>query len=151
MWQKGRMGTPPDERWDLGEDRLRQLVRLRAQRNRVLSAADEDKLLEEAVTRLDLSLDRARGVLYAEIQNNNVCLESDLDERVQELVTSIAGVKERLSRRDFEQIAAFYASRLKVPAETARKKLKRIMEEEGIAPKRAGLIPSESWYRRIKA
>lgn len=150
MWQMTRQSTPPEERWDLNDDRLRQLVRLRSQRGRVLSAADEDKLLEEAVTRLDLPLDRAQGIIYAELRNNSISLESDIDNRMLELLTSIAGAKGRLSRRDFERIAAFYASRLKVPVEVTRKKLKRIMEEEEIRPMRAGLIPSRSWFRRIR-
>lgn len=150
MWQTSQYGAHNDERMYQGEDRLRQLVRLRAKRGRILTAADEDKLLEEAVTRLDVSLDRARGVIYAELQNSNIELETDIDENMQELAKSIAGSKERLSRADFERIATFYASRLKTPVETARRKLKRIMEEEGISARRAGVIPSRSWYRRIK-
>ena len=70
--------------------------------------------------------------------------------QMQELVKSVADAKGRLSRRDFERIAIFYASRFKIPVETCRQKVKKIMEDEGISPQRAGFIPSRSWYRRIK-
>ncbi|MEI7601425.1 MAG: hypothetical protein WCJ41_19180 [Aestuariivirga sp.] len=151
MRQASQYGNNQDEYWSPGEERLRQLVRLRTQRGRVLTAGDEDKLLEEAVTRLDVSLSRARGVLYAEMQNGNIELETDIDDRMQELVKSVAGAKDRLSRHDFERIAVFYASRLKSPVEACRQKVKKIMEDEGISPRRAGFIPSRSWYRRIKS
>ena len=45
------------------EERLRQLVRLRGKRARIISSQDEERLLEEAVTRLGVPLERARGVL----------------------------------------------------------------------------------------
>ena len=146
MRQASQYGINQDEQSSPGEERLRQLVRLRTQRGRVLTTDDEDKLLEEAVTRLDVSLNRARGVLYAERQNGNI----ELDDRMQELVKSVADAKGRLSRRDFERIAIFYASRFKIPVETCRQKVKKIMEDEGISPQRAGFIPSRSWYRRMK-
>lgn len=150
MRQASQYGINQDEQSSPGEERLRQLVRLRTQRGRVLTTDDEDKLLEEAVTRLDVSLNRARGVLYAEMQNGKIELETDIDDRMQELVKSVADAKGRLSRRDFERIAIFYASRFKIPVETCRQKVKKIMEDEGISPQRAGFIPSRSWYRRIK-
>lgn len=51
MRQASQYGINQDEQSSPGEERLRQLVRLRTQRGRVLTTDDEDKLLEEAVTR----------------------------------------------------------------------------------------------------
>lgn len=140
----------PDDNGPAAEDRLRQLVRLRSQRGRVLTAVDEDKLLEEAVTRLGVSLDRARGILHSELHNGQIALESDLEDTVSQLMKSLAGTGKKLSRRDFEAVANFHAARRKVPLETSRQAVKRLMEEEGISPKRAGLLRSKRWYRRIK-
>lgn len=133
------------------EDRLRQIVRLRSQRGRVITAADEDKLLEDAVTRFGVSLDRARGVLHSEIRNGQIALESDLEDTVSQLVKSLAGSGKKLSRRDFEAAVSFYAARRKIPLESSRQAVKRLMEEEGIAPKRAGFMQSKRWYRRIRS
>lgn len=132
------------------EDRLRQIVRLRSQRGRVITSVDEDKLLEEAVTRLGVSLDRARGVLHSEIRNGQIALESDLEDIVGQLLKSLAGPDRKLSRRDFEAAVNFYAARRKVSIENSRQAVKRLMDEEGISPKRAGLLRSNRWYRRIK-
>jgi hypothetical protein len=132
------------------EDRLRQLVRLRGQRGRVISAADEERLLEEAVTRLGVSLERARGVLHAEMQRGQISLESDLEDTVAELLKSFAGPRKKLSRRDFEMIANLHATQRKTPIESARAMVKRLMEEEDISPRAAGILRTKRWYRRIK-
>lgn len=136
---------------DDAEDRLKQLIRLRSQRGRVLTAADEDKLLEDAVTRLGVPLDKARGILHSELEKGQISLESDLEETTMELMKALAGDRKALSRRDFEAVASFYASRRKVPFEASRQSVKRLMEEEGISPKRAGILRTKRWYKRIKA
>ena len=132
------------------EDRLRQLVRLRSQRGRVLTSADEGRLLEEAVTRLGVSLDRARGILHAETQNGQIALESDLEDTAAELLKSFAGSRKKLSRRDFEAISSFYAGQRRIQIDAARQMVKRLMEEEDIAPQAAGILRSKRWYRRVK-
>lgn len=136
---------------DEAEDRLRQLVRLRSQRGRVLTAVDEDKLLEDAVTRLGVPLDKARGILHSELERSQIPLESDLEETTMDLMKALAGNRKSLSRRDFEAIANFHAARRKIPIEASRQSVKRLMEEEGLSPKRAGLLRTKRWYKRIKA
>lgn len=133
------------------EDRLRQLVRLRTQRNHILTTTDEDRLLEDAVTQLGLSLERARGIILSETGNGKVELETDLEETIADLLKSLAGSKKRLSRRDFEALAAFHSSRSKRPVVESRLAVKKIMEEEDIAPRRSGLMATTRWHRRIKA
>ena len=133
------------------EERLRQLVRLRGKRSRVITSEDEERLLEEAVTRLGVSLERARGVLHAETQNGQIALESDLEDTLVDLLKSFAGTRKRLSRRDFEVISSLHAARRRISTETSRQMVKRLMEEEDITPRAAGLLRSRRWYRRIKA
>ena len=133
------------------EERLRQLVRLRGKRSRVITSEDEERLLEEAVTRLGVSLERARGVLHAETQNGQIALESDLEDTLVDLLKSFAGTRKKLSRRDFEVISSLHAARRRISTETSRQMVKRLMEEEDITPRAAGLLRSRRWYRRIKA
>lgn len=132
------------------EDRLRQLVRLRTQRNHILTTADEDRLLEDAVTQLGLSLDRARGIILSETGNGKVELETDLEETIADLLKSLAGSKKRLSRRDFEAMVAFHSVRSRRPVPESRLAIKKIMEEEDILPRRSGLVPTTRWHRKIK-
>ena len=139
-----------DEHTFDADDRLRQLVRLRGQRGRVISAAEEERLLEEAVTRLGMSLERARGVLHAEMLRGQIPLESDLEDTVAELLKSFAGSRKKLSRRDFEVIANLHAAQRKIQIESARAMVKRLMEEEDISPRAAGVMRTKRWYRRIK-
>ena len=132
------------------EERLRQLVRLRGKRARVITSEDEERLLEEAVTRLGVPLERARGVLHAETQNGQIALESDLEDTLVDLLKSFAGTRKRLSRRDFEVISSLHAARRRTPIETSRQMVKRLMEEEDISPRAAGIMRTKRWYRRIK-
>lgn len=134
-----------------GEERLRQLVRLRAQRGRMLTTADEDRLLEEAVTRLGVPLNRARGILLSETESGEIALETNLEDTIVDLMKSLAGPKKRLSRRDFEAVAAFHAARCRRPLDASRQAVKKIMEEEDISPRRNGILATKRWYRRIKA
>lgn len=132
------------------EERLRQLVRLRGKRARVISSQDEERLLEEAVTRLGVPLERARGVLHSETHNGQIALESDLEDTMVELLKSFSGTRKKLSLRDFEAISSLHAARRRIPIETSRQMVKRLMEEEDITPRAAGLLRSKRWYRRIK-
>lgn len=132
------------------EDRLRQLVRLRGSRARVITSEDEERLLEEAVTRLGVPLERARGILHSETQNGQIALESHLEDTLVELLKSFSGTHEKLSRRDFEAISSLHAARRRIPIEASRQMVKRLMEEEDITPRAAGLLRSKLWYRRIK-
>lgn len=133
------------------EDRLRQLVRLRTQRNRVLTTKDEDRLLEDAVTQLGLPLDRARGIILSETGNGEIEVETDLEDTISDLLKSLAGPKKRLSRRDFEAVAAFHSTRCRRSVEDSRSAVKKIMDEEDIVPRRAGILATTRWHRRIKA
>ena len=116
----------------------------------MISAAEEERLLEEAVTRLGMSLERARGVLHAEMLRGQIPLESDLEDTVAELLKSFAGSRKKLSRRDFEVIANLHAAQRKIQIESARAMVKRLMEEEDISPRAAGVMRTKRWYRRIK-
>jgi len=132
------------------EDRLRQLVRLRGKRARFITSEDEERLLEEAVTRLGVPLERARGVLHSETQKGQIALESDLEDTLVDLLKSFSGSHKRLSMRDFEAISSLHAARRRLPIESSRQMVKRLMEEEDITPRAAGLLRSKRWYRRIK-
>jgi hypothetical protein len=132
------------------EDRLRQLVRLRGGRARVISSEDEERLLEEAVTRLGVQLERARSIIHSETQNGQIALESDLEDTMVELLKSFSGTHEKLSQRDFEAISSLHAARRRIPIEASRQMVKRLMEEKDITPRAAGLLRSKRWYRQIK-
>lgn len=133
------------------EDKLRQLIRLRGQRGRILTAADEDRLLEEAVTHLGVPLDRAQGVLLAETSHRQIALETGLEETAAQLIKALAGSRKKLTYQNFEAIANFYASQRKIPLETSRQMIKRLMEEEDISPAGKGFFMSTRWYRRLRS
>ena len=67
-----------------------------------------------------------------------------------DLLKSFSGTRKKLSLRDFEVISSLHAARRRIPIETSRQMVKRLMEEEDITPRAAGLLRSKRWYRRIK-
>ncbi len=133
-----------------GEARFLELVRLRTMRNKVLSAQAESELLNDAVSRLGVPLNRARGILLSETDSSRIELESDLDDMAVGMLTSMAAPKSKLSSKDFDLVVRFYSMRVRKTEADARLKVKRLMEENAIAPKPRGLFRSLRWYRRIK-
>lgn len=132
------------------EEKLRQLVQLRGQRDRLLSLSDEEKILEEAVTQLDLPLGRARGILLAAADSESIEIESDLERVSGAMISALAGASRTISYDDFEAVVKFHAARTQSSTEDSRKAVKKLAERETVAPRRSGALFSTRWFRRIK-
>jgi hypothetical protein len=64
----------------------------------------------------------------------------------------MADRRSRVTREDFDKAADFYRSRTgtTVTPVEARKRVKRIMEEHSLEPRRSGrLLKTQRWYRQI--
>ncbi len=145
-WEQPEM----EEYASMEEERFRELIRLRTMRSKVLTAADEAELLNDAVRRLGVPLNRARSIMLAEADTKSIELESDLGDTAVAMMKSMASPKGKLSRTNFELIVQFYKSRMRGTDEQAKTRIKQLMLENAIEPKPNGLLRSLRWYRNIK-
>lgn len=142
---------------DAGDSRRRfaDAIRIEAMDGGFIRAEDERRLLQDGMSRYNLSLEEARGVLLSTVNDQGYTLQRTTEAEISELLTMQAakGRRRRLSRAQFEQAAEMYRmkARGRVPMEEARQRVKVLMQEHDIEPKRAGwVIRSKRWYNSIK-
>lgn len=132
--------------------RFKEFLKLHLRRQRFLTQEQEARLLEEAVLRYNLTADEANGALRAAADDADIVTEAELLNSSVQLLKAMADKKNRISREDFDKAADFYRSRTGTtitPIE-ARKRVKRVMEEQGLEPRRSGqLLKTRRWYRQI--
>ncbi|MFO1057389.1 MAG: hypothetical protein U1E53_10535 [Dongiaceae bacterium] len=126
-------------------------VRLAAIDRPFISRAEERRLLEDGISRFGLSPDDARGVLLAVAQANDIGVQRDIDRRMMAVLERYGGKRRKISRRKFAEAAAIYRglSGGTLTEEQARIAVKRVMEENKFRARRAGLLLSRRWYRKI--
>jgi hypothetical protein len=138
-----------------GEDERRkfaELVKLQAYNSNFISRDQEHKLLEDGVSRFRIGLDESRGILLSVADSNQIALEGEIHRTAKHMLTTSAGPKNKISRRDFDQVVAYYRSRTKgsLSDEEVRKRVKGIADNLDLKPKRSGLLlRTRRWYRSI--
>ena len=140
------------EEQNFSPSRFKEFLKLHLRRQRFLTQEQEARLLEEAVVRYNLTADEANGALRAAADDANIVTEAELLSSSVQLLKAMADKKNRVSREDFENAADFYRSRTgtTITPIDARKRVKRVMEEQGLEPRRSGwLFKTRRWYRQI--
>lgn len=132
------------------EERLRELVLLRSERNAFLSTADEEQLLELAVTQFDMPVSRAKGIIIAVAESAGIEIESDLNRVADAMILSLAGQQKAISSSDFDLVAKYYSEKLRMPLPYTRARLKEIVTRAGVQPRRSGFLFSARWFRSIR-
>jgi len=132
------------------------MVRIEAMNGGFIRADEERRLLQDGMARYNLSLEEARGVLLSTVNDQGFSLQRATEAEIRDLVLvqSARSRGKRLSRAEFEQAVDMYRAKTKgrVPTDEARQRVKAIMEENDVRPKRAGwVIRSRRWYNSIKA
>jgi hypothetical protein len=128
------------------------LVKLSGLGTRYIDRAQERRLLEDGVTKFDLTLDESRGVLRSVAEDNHYIFESEAGRRIQQVLSRHAGKRGSISRRKFRQTAAVLRDFCDnaIGEVEARRQLKRIMIENGWRPRRAGLLRTRRWFRKVE-
>lgn len=139
-----------------GRRRFADMVRIEAMNGGFIRTDDERRLLQDGMARCNLSLEEARGVLLSTVNDQGFALQRTTEAEIRDLllVQSARSRGRRLSKADFVQAVEMYRAKTKgrVTTEEARQRVKSIMEENDIRPKRAGwVIRSRRWYNSIRA
>lgn len=134
--------------------RFADMVRIEGMNGGFIRVEDERRLLQDGMARFHLSLDEANGSMLATVNDQKLVLQRVADEATREILTMQASQNSgrRLSRREFEQAAEMYRAKArgKITPDEARRRVKALMVEEGIRPRRAGwVIRSRRWFNSV--
>lgn len=133
--------------------RFAEVVKLNGLGTRVIDRNQERRLLEEGIGRFGLTLDEARDTLRTVAEDNNYMFESQIAQRTQQILARDAGKKGRITKRQFNHAAEMLRdfSDGTVNAADARRRVNRIMVENGWRPVPAGLFRTKTWYKQVDA
>lgn len=138
---------------DARRQRFAEFVKIQALETKVIRRDEERAILRDGTTRFELPLDEARGVMLVTIRDNDFALQSDIETQVSELVMMFSERQNgKLSKKQFQQAVEMY--RIKARSGFARPEIetrvKSMMEQNAIKPKRAGwILRSRKWYNKI--
>lgn len=128
------------------------LVRLQMTGRRFLTDEKERQLLEDGLTQYGLSLDDARGVVRSAAEERQVTMQRDVEDSAGHMLRESSSGRGAISRKDFLRVAGYYSRRAEgaLPQDQINSRIKAMMEQNKLSPKRAGLFMSRSWYNKIK-
>jgi hypothetical protein len=127
-----------------------ELVRLRAAGG-LPDAEAELALLTEGITRYGLGAAEARAVLEAEGRRRGVAGGGAVAREARVFLRSAADARGRVGREDASRAAVLYRNltgRQASQAE-AERRVAALVEAEGLSPRRAGVLRSTGWFRRM--
>jgi hypothetical protein len=132
-------------------DQYTDLVRLQLSGKRLITEDRENALLQDGVMRFGLSLEEARGKVRTAAEDRGAALQRDIDEAAGFLLRESADAKGRLKRKDFNRVARFYKLRAEgmMTEPEIRQRVKTIMQQQKLAPRRAGLFRTRRWFAKI--
>ncbi|WP_372618065.1 hypothetical protein [Falsiroseomonas sp.] len=127
-----------------------ELVRLRAGGG-LPNAEAELALLTEGVTRYGLGAAEARAMLEAEGRRRGVAGGGAVAREARVFLRSAADARGRVAREDAARAAALYRnlSGRHASQGEAERRVAALLEEEGLSPRRDGLLRSTAWFRRM--
>lgn len=137
--------------YDTQAQKFAEMVEVRVTTKGFLTNQEEMQLLEEGIRNFHLSLAEARGVVHSVADRQGVPIEREVERTLQQWMKAAAGRRRKLSKGQFEQAAQVYQKQAngELAAVEVKRRVKRMMEEMSIEPRRAGLLRTRRWYKRI--
>jgi hypothetical protein len=110
---------------------------------------EEKKILEEGVGK-GLGVDEGLAIIRQVASEKGLALERDAEERAKEMLARFSGNDGKVDKKEFEDALAIYqsASKGKVSEPELKRRLKKMMEENGWKAKEGGLFGTK-WYSAI--
>jgi hypothetical protein len=134
-----------------GARKFAEFVEVRARGKRFIARDEEMALLEAGIRSFNLSLAEAKGVLHAVADTTGAPLARDVERNVASWLKLTGGRQRRISRKQFREAVALYAEQAKdaMPAAETERRVKALMEAEGLDARRAGFFQTRRWFQRI--
>lgn len=127
------------------------IAEVRATTKGFLTREEELDLIETGIRDFGLTLPEARGIVQGAADTAGVPRERDVERTLTQWLKAAAGRRKKLSRDQFRQAAQVYRAQAgdEMEAVEIDRRVKAMMEECGIEPRRAGLLRTRRWYTRI--
>jgi len=110
---------------------------------------EERKILEEGL-RKGLGVEEGLAIMRQVASERGFALERDAEERAKETLETFATNDGKVDKKEFESAVVIFkkATKNKIPEHELKKRLKKMMEENGWKAKEGGLFGSK-WYSAI--
>lgn len=134
-----------------GAQQFGELVELQVSTKGFLTREAEHDLLEAGIRDFNLTLAEARGVVHAAAERSEAPTEREVARTMGQWLKTVGGKKGKISKSAFNQAVDVYVAHAgtEMTVADARTRVKQLMEEEKLVPRRAGMFLTRRWYRRI--
>ena len=132
------------------QDKLRELVLLYSQRDKVLTTAEEDSIVNTAVSEYGFTVGAARAIVIATAAGAGIEVEGDYEDAAKAMLVALGGTRKLIKEADFDLVAQYYLGKSKLAQDEVRRRVKQLIEKAGIAPAPRGIFFSTRWFRSIR-
>jgi len=114
-----------------------------------IDRTEEKKILEEGIKKC-LGVDEGLAIIRQVAMEKCLALERDAEESAKEMLARFSSNDGKVDKKEFEDALAIYqsASKGKIPEPELKRRLKKMMEENGWKAKEGGLFGTK-WYSAI--
>lgn len=128
-----------------------EIAALRVTGEGFLTRQEEAGLLELGIRDFGLTMAEARVILHGVAEQYGAPTERAVERTLVQLLKASAGRSRKVGREQFRQAVQVYSAQAgSVMAPPAiERRVKALMEEQGLEPRRAGLLRLRRWYHKI--
>lgn len=126
-------------------------VQLHTIEGKVITRADERKILEEGMMRFGLDFREAQGILLSVAQEREIALVSHVEHHI-DIFLQQAAKRNKVSRKDFNKAVQLYRGQTNdtIPEREIRTRIKQMVENNGWTGKRRRwMLGSRRWFKKI--
>lgn len=124
-------------------------VMLQVYDDKYIDRKEEKKILEEGIKK-GIGIEEGLAIIRQVAADKGLALEREAEERAKEMLERFATNDGKVDKKEFEDTLAIFksASKNKIPEPEMKRRLKKMMEENGWKAKEGGLFGSK-WYSAI--
>ena len=126
-------------------------VQIHTIEGKVITRADEKKILEEGLTRFGLDFREAQGILLSVASERDIALVSHVEHHIDIFLQQVVK-RGKVPRKDFNKANILYRKMTNdtIPASEIRTRIKQMMEHNGwTGGRRRWLFGSRRWFKKI--
>ena len=126
-------------------------VQLHAMEGKIITRADEKKILEEGLIGFGLDFREAQGILLSVVSERDVALVSHVEHHIDIFLQQFAK-RGKVARKDFDKAVLLYRKLTNdsIPDAEIRIRIKHMIEHHGWTGKRRLLMfGSKRWFKKI--
>jgi Ca2+-binding EF-hand superfamily protein len=114
-----------------------------------IDRTEEKKILQEGMGK-GVGIEEGLGIMRQVAQDKGFVLERDAEERAKDMLEAFATNDGKVDKKEFEDVVGLLKkqSKGKIPEAEMKRRLKKMMEDNGWKAKEGGLFGSK-WYSAI--